>query len=94
MTDVDLDVSNLEQEWEQERISDRILRWRFVIENGITILQFLVTFKDLPLEEAAWIGVDRIEEDDRLEFLQDLRQDNPTKDPSSDPSVSDADYDS
>ena len=38
MTDVDLDVSNLEQEWEQERISDRILRWRFVIENGITIL--------------------------------------------------------
>ena len=53
-----------------------------------------MTFKDLPIEEAAWISANCIEEDDHLEFLQDLHRDNLMKDPSSDPSVSDKDYDS
>ena len=52
-TDADLDVSALEQAWPEYKETDKILRWRYIKERGQVTLQFLITFKNKPIDESA-----------------------------------------
>ena len=61
-------------------------------EQGQVTLQFLITFKNQPIDESAWVDFDDIHDDDRRDFLEDLKKYEPSKDPSSKRSVSDRTY--
>ena len=78
--------------WPEYKETDKILRWRYVKERGQVTLQFLITFKNQPIDESAWVDFEDIHADDRRDFLEDLKKYEPSKDPSSDKSVSDRTY--
>ena len=80
-TDIRGTESDLESDEECILETERILCWRNVKRGDQQLKQFLITFKERPLDEATWVDEDQFE--DPEELRQKLEQDNPTKDLSS-----------
>ena len=78
--DVQGAASDLEED-EEVREIEKILRWRISKRGNQLLKQYLITFKEKPIDEAAW--VDEHDFVDPQELAEALERDNPTRDSSS-----------